>query len=190
MQTAYSYVTFPQRSHESMMVCVSRKSKKTTGKASTPATVALERAGIEFRTVEYEHSSEHMDDGYGIEAAEKLGLDPKRIFKTLLADTGAERVVGIVPVSGHLDLKALAAAVGAKKASMADPRRAQRETGYVLGGISPLGQRTQHRTVLDSSALAYSEILVSGGKRGFDIAINPQALLTALKATTADIGTW
>lgn len=173
-----------------MMVCVSRKSKKTTGRASTPATIELERAGIEFRTVEYEHSSEHMDDGYGIEAAEKLGLDPKRIFKTLLADTGAERVVGIVPVSGHLDMKALASAVGAKKAGMADPKQAQRETGYVLGGISPLGQRVRHRTVLDSSALAYPEILVSGGKRGFDIVIDPRELLRILKASSAEIGTW
>ncbi|MFT8703879.1 Cys-tRNA(Pro) deacylase [Bifidobacterium aquikefiricola] len=172
------------------MSAVSRKSKSSKGKGSTPATVMLEKAGVDFHLYEYAHSNEHMDEGYGVEAAEKLGLNPHQIFKTLLADTGAERVVGIVPVSGHLDMKALAAAVGAKKASMADPRQAERETGYVVGGISPLGQRTRHRTVLDSSALEHSEILVSGGKRGFDIGINPQDLITVLKATTADIGTW
>ena len=108
-----------------------------------------------------------MDDGYGVEAATKLGFDEHQVFKTLMADTGSERVVGVVPVSGHMDLKALAAAVGAKKAAMADPKVAMRESGYVVGGISPLGQRTHHKTVLDESALQYGEILLSGGKRGF-----------------------
>ena len=92
-----------------------------------------------------------MDDGYGIEAARKLGFDEHQVFKTLMADTGAARVVGVVPVSGHMDLKALAAAVGAKKAAMADPKVAMRESGYVVGGISPFGQRTRHATVLDES---------------------------------------
>ena len=90
-----------------------------------------------------------MDDGYGVEAATKLGFDEHQVFKTLMADTGSERVVGVVPVSGHMDLKALAAAVGAKKAAMADPKVAMRESGYVVGGISPRGQRTHHKTVLD-----------------------------------------
>lgn len=98
-----------------------------------------------------------MDDGYGVEAATKLGFDEHQVFKTLMADTGSERVVGVVPVSGHMDLKALAAAVGAKKAAMADPKVAMRESGYVVGGISPLGQRTHHKTVLDESALQYDE---------------------------------
>lgn len=96
---------------------------------------------MEFHVYEYEHSNDHMDDGYGVEAATKLGFDEHQVFKTLMADTGAERVVGVVPVSGHMDLKALAAAVGAKKASMADPKVAMRESGYVVGGISPLGRR-------------------------------------------------
>lgn len=160
-----------------------------TGRGSTPATLELERAGIAFHTYEYEHSADHMDDGYGIEAARLLGIPEERVYKTLMADVGHERVIGIVPVSGHLDLKALAAAVGAKKAMMADPRVAQRESGYVLGGISPLGQRTAHRTVLDEDALRFDEILVSGGKRGFDVGLDPKDLCAVLKATTATIRT-
>lgn len=128
-----------------------------------------------------------MDDGYGVEAATKLGFDEHQVFKTLMADTGSERVVGVVPVSGHMDLKALAAAVGAKKAAMADPKVAMRESGYVVGGISPLGQRTHHKTVLDESALQYDEILLSGGKRGFSVGVNPNDLLKVLDAVAAPI---
>ena len=124
------------------------------------------------------------------EAAKKLGFDEHQVFKTLMADTGSERVVGVVPVSGHMDLKALAAAVGAKKASMADPKVAMRESGYVVGGISPLGQRTHHRTVLDESALQFDEILLSGGKRGFSVGVNPHDLLKVLNAVAGPIGTW
>lgn len=91
------------------------KKKHEKGAGSTPATVQLEQAGIPFKTYEYAHSNDHMDDGYGVEAATKLGFDEHQVFKTLMADTGSERVVGVVPVSGHMDLKALAAAVGAKK---------------------------------------------------------------------------
>ena len=98
------------------------KKKHEKGAGSTPATVQLEQAGIPFKTYEYAHSNDHMDDGYGVEAATKLGFDEHQVFKTLMADTGSERVVGVVPVSGHMDLKALAAAVGAKKAAMADPK--------------------------------------------------------------------
>lgn len=92
------------------------KKKHEKGAGSTPATVQLEKAGVPFKTYEYAHSNDHMDDGYGVEAATKLGFDEHQVFKTLMADTGSERVVGVVPVSGHMDLKALAAAVGAKKA--------------------------------------------------------------------------
>ncbi|MBM6698977.1 Cys-tRNA(Pro) deacylase [Bifidobacterium pullorum subsp. saeculare] len=162
----------------------------TSGSGSTPATVELERAGVPFRTYEYEHSDDHMDDGYGVEAAMKLGFDEHQVFKTLMADVGDERVVGVVPVSGHMDLKALAHAVGTKKARMADPKVAMRESGYVVGGISPLGQRTRHRTVLDASAMAYGEILVSGGKRGFSVGVAPADLVAVLGAQVADIGTW
>lgn len=166
------------------------KKKHAKGAGSTPATVMLEKAGIPFQTYEYEHSADDMDEGYGIEAAKKLGMTEQQVFKTLMADTGSARVIGIVPVSGHMDLKALAAAVGAKKATMADPKVAQRESGYVLGGISPLGQRTRHATVLDESALNFDTILVSGGKRGFDIGIAPADLVKVLDATTAPISTW
>ena len=165
------------------------KKKHEKGAGSTPATVQLEQAGISFKTYEYAHSNDHMDDGYGVEAATKLGFDEHQVFKPLMADTGSERVVGVVPVSGHMDLKTLAAAVGAKKASMADPKVAMRESGYVVGGISPLGQRTHHKTVLDESALQYSEILLSGGKRGFSIGINPNDLLKVLDGVAAPIGT-
>ena len=167
-----------------------RKKHNGKGMGSTPATLQLERAGVEFKLYEYDHSNDHMDEGYGVEAAEKLGLNPKQVFKTLMADTGKERVIGVVPVSGHMDLKALAAAVGAKKAAMADPKVAMRESGYVVGGISPLGQRTRHKTVLDDSALQFYEILVSGGKRGLSVGVNPHDLVTVLNATTAPIGTW
>lgn len=166
------------------------RTKHAKGAGSTPATVALERAGIPFHLYEYEHSDDHMDDGYGVEAATKLGFDEHQVFKTLMADTGSQRVVGVVPVSGHMDLKALAAAVGAKKATMADPKVAMRESGYVVGGISPLGQRTAHRTVLDDSAMAYGEILVSGGKRGLSVGVAPADLVKVLGATVADIKTW
>lgn len=172
-----------------MITAMSKRTRHDTGHASTPATVQLEQAGVAFTLHPYEHSNDHMDDGYGVEAATKLGFDRSQVFKTLMADTGDERVVGVVPVSGHMDLKALASALGVKKATMADPRVAMRETGYVVGGISPLGQRTAHRTVVDASALPYDTILVSGGKRGLSIGINPHDLIAVLDAITADIGT-
>ncbi|KFI45563.1 Cys-tRNA(Pro)/Cys-tRNA(Cys) deacylase [Bifidobacterium bohemicum] len=169
---------------------MSKNHKKAAGIASTPATRELTEAGIPFKIYEYEHSSDHMDEGYGLEGAEKLGIDPHRSFKTLMADTGEERVIGVVPVSGHLDMKHLAAAVGAKKAAMADSKVAERESGYVVGGISPLGQRTKHRTVIDQSAMSFGEIIISGGKRGFSIGVNPTDLVGVLGAKVADIATW
>lgn len=180
----------PSSFESGSMENMGKKSKHEKGAGSTPATVQLEKAGVPFKTYEYEHSNDHMDDGYGVEAAKKLGFDEHQVFKTLMADTGSERVVGVVPVSGHMDLKALAAAVGAKKASMADPKVAMRESGYVVGGISPLGQRTHHKTVLDESALQFDEILLSGGKRGFSVGVNPHDLLKVLNAVAAPIGTW
>jgi Cys-tRNA(Pro)/Cys-tRNA(Cys) deacylase len=184
-----TFVIDAAKQGESIMA-KAKKSHQHKGTGSTPATVALEHAGIPFHLYEYEHSTDHMDNGYGLEAVEKLGKDARQIFKTLMADAGTQRVIGIVPVTGHLDLKALATAVGVKKLTMADPKIAQRESGYVLGGISPLGQRTKHVTVLDESAFAFEEILVSGGKRGFDIGISPLDLLGALDASRASIATW
>ncbi|MGO4256283.1 Cys-tRNA(Pro) deacylase [Marmoricola sp. RAF53] len=158
--------------------------KKKTG-SGTPATVALEKAGIPFTVHTYTHDPRH--EGYGLEAADALGLDPGTVFKTLLADTDRGTVVGIVPVTGTLDLKALAAAVGAKKAAMADPVAAERLTGYVVGGISPIGQKRRLTTVLDDSATGLPVVYVSGGRRGLDLGIAPADLVAVLGATTAPI---
>ncbi|KQQ00669.1 MULTISPECIES: Cys-tRNA(Pro) deacylase [unclassified Rathayibacter] len=151
----------------------------------TPATVALAAAGIEFVAREYRHDPGAAS--YGGEAAEALGVEPERVFKTLLVDVDGELVVGIVPVTGSLGLKELASAVGGKRAAMADPALAQRRTGYVLGGISPVGQKTRHRTVLDETAELFDTVLVSGGRRGFDIELSPADLVAATGAILADI---
>jgi len=141
----------------------------------TPATVALSAAGIQFTPHAYEHDAANTN--FGLEAASLLQLDPEQVFKTLLADVDGTLTVAIVPVTGKLDLKALAAAVGGKKAEMADPRVAERKTGYVVGGISPIGQKTRHTTVLDETAELFDTIFVSGGRRGFDIELAPADLL-------------
>ncbi len=159
-------------------------SKKKGG--GTPATVALTRAGVAFSEHPYEHDVGAAS--YGLEAAEVLGLDPERVFKTLFTVVDGRLVVGIVPVSGQLDLKALAAAVGGKKATMADPADAERATGYVVGGISPIGQRKPHRTVLDESALGHDTVYVSGGRRGLDLGLSPADLVRVTDATVAPIG--
>ncbi|WP_307489554.1 Cys-tRNA(Pro) deacylase [Pseudarthrobacter defluvii] len=152
----------------------------------TPATAALTAAGVPFVLHPYTHDPSAAS--YGVEAAEALGIDPSRVFKTLMVDVEGRLAVGIVPVSGTLDLKAMAMALGAKKAAMADPAAAQRRTGYVLGGISPLGQRQPSPTVLDSSALALKTLLVSGGRRGLDIELAPADLVRLTDAVTAPIG--
>ena len=155
----------------------------------TPATLALQHAGIRFTAHHYAHDAGPGSGpaGYGLEAADKLGLDPDQVFKTLLADADGSLVVAVVPVSGQLDLKALAAAVGAKKVVMADPVVAQRKTGYVLGGISPIGQKTSHPTVLDETVELFDTVFVSGGRRGFDIELSPADLIIVTGATIAAI---
>lgn len=153
----------------------------------TPATAALAAAGVPFVAHPYNHDPAAA--GYGLEAAEVLGIDPARVFKTLMVDVDGQPAVGVVPVSGNLDLKAMAAALGGKKAVMAEPGAAQRRTGYVLGGISPLGQRQPSPTVVDQSALALDTILVSGGRRGLDIELSPSELIRLTGARTAWIGT-
>ena len=158
--------------------------KRTKGGA-TPATKALTAAGTDFTEHPYEHDP--RAESYGLEAAEVLGVEPARVFKTLLAQTDHGLAVGVVPVTGQLDLKALAAAVGAKKASMADPALAEKTTGYVVGGISPIGQKRSLRTVVDDSALEHGSILVSGGRRGLDLELAPADLIAATEATTAPI---
>jgi Cys-tRNA(Pro)/Cys-tRNA(Cys) deacylase len=161
---------------------------KTKGKAGagTPATVALTRAGVDFTAHPYEHDP--AAPSYGLEAAEVLGVAPERVFKTLLADVDGTLVVAVVPVSGSLDLKALAAAAGGKRAGMADPAAAERTTGYVVGGISPLGQRKALATYVDASALDHATVLVSGGRRGLDLELAPGDLVRLTKARTAAIG--
>ena len=158
--------------------------KKSTG--GTPATVALTRAGVAFTLHEYAHDPRATS--YGSEAAEALGLDPDRVFKTLLAEVDGELVVAVVPVSGQLDLKALASVLGGKRAAMADPAVAERTTGYVVGGISPIGQRRRLRTVVDESASARPAVYVSGGRRGVDLGLDPADLVRVLDAQVARIG--
>ncbi len=141
----------------------------------TPAIELLERTGTAHRVVAYEHDPGHSS--YGLEAVEALGLDPGRVFKTLLATVdGAETVVAVLPVDRQLDLKALARAAGAKKAVMADPAVAERLTGYVVGGISPLGQRRRLRTFIHDGAEALDEMHVSAGRRGLEVALAPDDL--------------
>ncbi|MFE4637562.1 Cys-tRNA(Pro) deacylase [Streptomyces sp. NPDC056773] len=153
--------------------------------AGTPAIVALTAAGAEFTVHAYEHDPAHPS--YGEEAAEALGVSPAQVFKTLLADVDGSLVVAVVPVSGSLDLKALASAVGGKRAAMADPALAERTTGYVLGGISPLGQRKRLPTVLDASASGFPAICVSAGRRGLEVELAPATLTTLTSATVAPI---
>jgi Cys-tRNA(Pro)/Cys-tRNA(Cys) deacylase len=157
--------------------------KRSAG--GTPATVALTRAGVGFTLRAYEHDPRTAS--YGLEAAAALGLDPARVFKTLMATLDGRLCVGIVPVSGQLDLKALARALGGSKAAMAEVGAAERATGYVAGGISPVGQKRAHPTVLDQSALAHPTVFVSAGRRGLDLEIAPADLVRVTGAVTAPI---
>lgn len=152
----------------------------------TPATRVLADAGIDHRVLPYEHDP--AAESYGLEAADALGLDPDQVFKTLLAELDtSELVVAIVPVSCRLDLKSLARLAGAKKAEMADPARAEKVTGYVVGGISPLGQKKQLRTFVDELAELSDEIFVSAGRRGLDLGVGPTELIAVLDATVGAI---
>ncbi|RAJ43685.1 Cys-tRNA(Pro)/Cys-tRNA(Cys) deacylase [Kitasatospora sp. SolWspMP-SS2h] len=157
--------------------------KKSPG--GTPATVALDTAGVPFTVHEYAHDPAAAS--YGAEAAEAMGVSPGRVFKTLLAEADGTLAVAVVPVSGRLDLKALAAALGAKRAAMADPAAAERSTGYVVGGISPLGQRRRLRTVIDSGVLAHPTVFVSAGRRGTEVELAPADLVRLTAALTAPI---
>ncbi len=151
----------------------------------TPATTALSTAGVAFTVHEYAHDPRAAS--YGEEAAAALGIEPGRVFKTLFADIDGSLVVGVVPVTGQLDLKALARAVDGRKAAMADPKAAERATGYVVGGISPLGQRKAHPTVVDDSALGFETVFVSAGKRGMEVELSPAELVRLTAARVAAI---
>lgn len=151
----------------------------------TPAVTAAARARLEFSVHRYEHDPD--DDDYADEAAEALGVDPDRLFKTLVAMLDGRPVVAVVPASRRLDLKALATALGGKKAVMAHPGEAERATGYLVGGISPLGQKRVLPTVIDRSAERWGTIFVSAGQRGLELELPPGELLRAVGALGAPI---
>lgn len=163
-----------------------KKQKKSGSSGGTPATVVLTAAGAEFSVHAYDHDP--ASPSYGEEASEALGVAPERVFKTLVADVDGTLTVAVVPVAGQLDLKALAAAVGGKRAAMADPAAAERATGYVRGGISPLGQRKALPTVLDASASDHATICVSAGRRGLEVELAPGDLASLTSAVLARIG--
>lgn len=151
----------------------------------TPATARLARAGVPFSLHPYPHDPRAT--AFGEEAAAALGVPPERIFKTLIATVDGSLVCGVVPVSGRLDLKALAAAVGSKRAELADPATAARATGYVVGGISPIGQRSRLPVVIDESAGRYPTVYVSAGRRGLQLELAPADLLAAAEGQWAAI---
>lgn len=153
----------------------------------TTATIALERAKIPFTVHEYEHDP--RNGSYGLEASEALGVPPERVFKTLVASVDGTLTVGVVPVHRQLDLKRLAGAVRGKKAVMAEVAAAERATGYVAGGISPVGQKRRLPVVVDASALELTTMFCSGGRRGLEIELVPADLIRAAAATVAPIAT-
>lgn len=153
--------------------------------AGTPATTALTRLGLAFELHPYDHDPAAAS--YGLEAAAAMSVPPEQVFKTLLVTGDSGLAVGVVPVDRQLDLKAVAAALGLKKVAMAQPADAERSTGYVVGGISPIGQRKALPTVIDSSALDLERVYVSGGRRGLDISLSPADLVTATRAQVASI---
>ena len=166
------------------------RSRHSPGADGTPALRVLRTAGVAHTVHAYEHAE--GETGFGEEAVRALrvagvAVEAQQVFKTLLADVDGGLVVAVVPVPARLDLKALAAAVGGKRAVMADPARAQRSSGYVVGGISPLGQRTRLRTVVDSSALGLPSVFVSAGRRGLQVELSPADLLAATAAGIADL---
>jgi len=162
---------------------MAKKSKQTHG---TQAILALEKAGIAHTVHPYEHDPAN-DLGYGLEAAQAIGVPAPQVFKTLMASVDGKLAVAVVPVDKKLDLKAFAAALGGKKAVMAEAAAAERATGYVVGGISPLGQKSVHPTVIDESALTFDAVYVSGGRRGLDVGLAPAELIATTRARTAPI---
>jgi Cys-tRNA(Pro)/Cys-tRNA(Cys) deacylase len=149
--------------------------------ARTPATTVVESAGIDFALHEYEHDP--ASESFGLEAAERLDVEAARVFKTLLADLDGRLHVAIVPVERQLDLKKL----GGKRSAMADPKRVERSTGYVLGGVSPLGQRRRLPTTVETSALEHETVFVSAGRRGLELELDPHDLVRLTDARVRSI---
>ncbi len=152
----------------------------------TPAVTLAARAGVAFEVHRYDHDPD--EPSYGSEAAEALGVDPDRVFKTLVVVADGRLAVAVVPVSGELDLKKLAGALGARRAAMAHPTEAERATGYVIGGISPLGQKRKLATVVDAGASRFPTIFVSAGRRGLELELPPADLVRLAGATVAAVG--
>lgn len=152
---------------------------------TTSATAALADENVPYAIHHYEQ--DENTESYGREAAESMGVDPRRVFKTLVAKADGSPVIAVVPVSALLDLRALAAAVGASSATIADPTKAEKITGYKIGGISPIGQRKPRTTIVDSSALDFPTIYVSAGKRGCDLELAPDDLIRLTRARTAPV---
>ncbi len=169
--------------------CRPRISLEVVARAATPAITALLTAGVPHEVLQYRHDPRNAS--FGEEAVEELagveGVDPEQVFKTLVIALPKGLGVAVLPVRSKLSLKAAAAALGVAKATMADRAAAERATGYVIGGISPFGQRKPLPTVVDASALGWDRVLCSAGKRGWDIAVHPQDLIKLTNAVTADI---
>lgn len=156
--------------------------------SATPATTQLDRLGVTYQLHHYEvNINDELTMTYGEAVAKEIGVDAERVFKTLVVTVDGDLVAGIVPVSGKLDLKALAKAIGGKKASMADTAQAERATGYVVGGISPFGQKKRLRTVADQTLTDFETVYVSAGRRGLQVSVSPTDLVRSLEATVADI---
>ncbi|ERH15256.1 YbaK/EbsC protein [Actinomyces graevenitzii F0530] len=162
---------------------MAKKSKHS--ETGTGAILALQKAGITPVIHTYEH--DERAQAWGLEAAQALGLDPARVFKTLLVSHEKALAVVVIPVASRLDLKAIAKQLGWKKAQLADPALAQRTTGYVVGGISPLGQKKALPTLIDASAATHETVFVSGGRRGLDLELDPQVLAQLTKASFAEV---
>ena len=152
----------------------------------TPGINVAKKAKITHKVHEYAHDS--SSESYGLEAAEKLGVPESRVFKTLVVSfDNKELAVGVIPVSSMLSMKLIAKAAGAKKAKMAEPSEVERSTGYVLGGVSPLGQKKRLKTIIDSSAKNHSTIYISAGRRGLEIELSPDDLIKLVNGDLAEI---
>lgn len=166
---------------------MAKKKSTKQGRAGTPALQVLEEHGVEYVLFDYEHSRV-MEHGYALDTAQVLGVDPEGVFKTLMVEADGQPAVGIVQADRLLNLKQIARALGAKQAQMMEPAKAERLTGYVTGGISPLGQRTSVPTVIDADAQARDSLVISGGKRSLSVRIAPADLARLTDAVFAPIG--